>query len=49
MMCDIFTSISNGDFMKKLKLNYKNDKTFIDSLEMFILNYRLRNLRVYCR
>lgn len=31
--------------MKKLKMNYKNDKTFKDGFEEFILNCRSRNLR----
>lgn len=31
--------------MKKIKMNYKNDKTFKDGFEEFILNCRSRNLR----
>jgi integrase/recombinase XerD len=31
--------------VKKLKMNYKNDKTFKDGFEEFILNCRSRNLR----
>lgn len=31
--------------MKKLKMNYKNDKNFKDGFEEFILNCRSRNLR----
>lgn len=34
-----------GIFAKKLKMNYKNDKTFNDGFEEFILNCRSRNLR----
>jgi integrase/recombinase XerD len=31
--------------MKRMKLNYKNDKTFKDCFEEFILNCKARNLR----
>lgn len=31
--------------MKRMKLNYNNDKTFKDGFEEFILNCRSRNLR----
>ncbi|MBY6948377.1 tyrosine-type recombinase/integrase [Clostridium botulinum] len=31
--------------MKKIRMNYKNDKTFKDGFEEFILNCRSRNLR----
>lgn len=46
MTCAIFTSFFEGDSnMKRMKLSYKNDKTFEDGFEEFILNCRARNLR----
>ena len=45
MTCAILTSNFGGVFMKRMNLNYRNDKTFKEGFEEFILNCKARNLR----
>lgn len=45
MTCIFFTSFFRCEYMKKLKINLKNDLKFKDGFSEFIYNCKVRNLR----